>query len=143
MTRQRETRAVNLRSGDPWETVSLTTLSRDRKIFPVLLSEARDIAVRQQEGKLVVYTAWGVEWRPFGKARSRRPLPSVVLAPGQSERIQQDVKSFMERRQWYADRGNPLSSGLSFAWTSWLWKIIFYPSPRWRIFLRYIYHQSV
>ncbi|KAG7447969.1 mitochondrial chaperone BCS1 [Guyanagaster necrorhizus] len=111
MTRQRETRAVNLRSGDPWETVSLTTLSRDRNIFPVLLSEARDIAARQQEGKLVIYTAWGVEWRPFGKARSRRPLPSVVLAPGQSERIQQDLKSFMERRQWYADRGIPYRRG--------------------------------
>lgn len=93
-------------SGVPWETVTLTTLSRDRSLFPKLLSEARDLAMRGQEGKLVIYTAWGIEWKPFGQPRRKRPLQSVVLEPGVGEKIEEDVKAFLGRRQWYADRGS-------------------------------------
>ena len=92
-------------SGIPWETVTLTTLSRDRVVFPQLLAEARDLAMVEQEGKLVLHTAWGTEWRPFGKPRRKRPLGSVVLAGGVAQKIEQDVKTFLGRRQWYADRG--------------------------------------
>lgn len=63
------------------------------------------MAVRDHEGKLVVHTAWGTEWRPFGLPRRKRPLRSVVLNDGISDYIQQDVKAFLGRRQWYADRG--------------------------------------
>lgn len=96
---------MQLMSGVPWETVTLTTLSRDRILFPQLLSDARDLAMRGQEGKLVIHTAWGIEWKPFGKPRRKRPLQSVVLEQGQRERIEEDVKAFLGRRQWYADRG--------------------------------------
>jgi mitochondrial chaperone BCS1 len=103
--RERETRSMQLMSGIPWETVTLTTLSRDRILFPELLSEARDLALRGQEGKLVIHTAWGIEWKPFGKPRRKRPLQSVVLENGIGTKIEADVKAFLERRQWYADRG--------------------------------------
>ena len=96
---------MQLMSGVPWETVTLTTLSRDRSLFPKLLSEARDLALRGQEGKLVIHTAWGIEWKPFGQPRRKRPLQSVVLEPGVGEKIERDVKAFLGRRQWYADRG--------------------------------------
>ncbi|KAG6876596.1 hypothetical protein C0993_001997 [Termitomyces sp. T159_Od127] len=98
-------------SGVPWETITLTTLSRDRFLFPKLLSDARDLAMRDQEGKLVIHTAWGVEWRPFGQPRRKRPLKSVVLEPGIGEKIEQDIKSFLSRRQWYAQRGIPYRRG--------------------------------
>jgi mitochondrial chaperone BCS1 len=103
--RERETRAMQLMSGVPWETITLTMLSRDRVLFPSLLSEARDMAMRGHEGKLVIHTAWGIEWKPFGQPRRKRPLHSVVLEPGVGERIERDVRSFLERRHWYADRG--------------------------------------
>ena len=105
MKRERETRAMQMASGTPWETVTLTTLSRDRALFASLLAEARDAALRGQEGRLVVYTAWGTEWRPFGLPRRKRPLHSVVLAPGIAEKVVDDVRSFLGRREWYADRG--------------------------------------
>jgi mitochondrial chaperone BCS1 len=101
---------MQLMSGIPWETVTLTTLSRDRTLFPDLLSEARDLAMRGQEGKLVIHTAWGTEWKPFGKPRPKRPLKSVVLEKGIKEKIEGDVKAFLMRRQWYADRGTPFPS---------------------------------
>lgn len=105
MKRERETRSMQLMSGNPWETITLTTLSRDRDLFPKLLAEARDLAMKNQQGKLVIRTAWGIEWRPFGQPRQKRPLHSVVLDAGVSERIEQDVRAFLHRRQWYADRG--------------------------------------
>ncbi|KAH8989204.1 mitochondrial chaperone BCS1 [Lactarius hatsudake] len=90
--RERETRAMQMASGTPWETVTLTTLSRDRALFAPLLAEARDTALQGQEGRLVVHTAWGAEWRPFGLPRGRRPLRSVVLARGVAEHIAEDVR---------------------------------------------------
>lgn len=104
--RERETRSMQMMSGQPWETLTLTTLSKDRSLFPSLLGEARELAMKGQEGKLVVMTAWGIEWRPFGLPRRKRPLKSVVLDGGVSEKIENDVKAFLDRRQWYADRGS-------------------------------------
>lgn len=106
--RERETRAAQLMSGIPWETVTLTTLSRDRPLIPKLLSEARDLAMKGQEGKLVIHTAWGIEWRPFGLPRRKRPLKSVVLDQGVGEKVEEDVRAFLGRREWYADRGTSI-----------------------------------
>lgn len=133
-------------SGIPWETVTLTTLSRDRGLFPELLAEARDIAMRQQEGKLVIHTPWGIEWKPFGLPRQKRPIDSVVLREGIAETIKQDISAFLQRRQWYADRGmhdctvsystskltylgrNSISKGLSPSWSTRLRQIVIHPS---------------
>lgn len=96
---------MDLSTGSPWETVKLTALSRDRHLFPLLLAEARDLATRGQAGKVVVYTAWGVEWKPFGVPRAKRELRSVVLGRGVSERIEEDLRAFLGRGKWYAERG--------------------------------------
>ncbi|KAH9946163.1 P-loop containing nucleoside triphosphate hydrolase protein [Epithele typhae] len=109
--RERETKAPNLMTGTPWETITVTTLSRDRGIFPQLLSEARDLAMRGQEGKLVINIPWGLEWKPFGQPRRKRPIKSVVLSEGVAEKIEADVQAFLQRRQWYADRGIPYRRG--------------------------------
>ncbi|KLO11868.1 hypothetical protein SCHPADRAFT_915854 [Schizopora paradoxa] len=109
--RERDTKSMQLTTGTPWETVTFTTLSRDRELFAELLAEARDAALREQEGKLVLYTAWGTEWRPFGLPRRKRPVSSVVLADGVAERIERDVDAFLKRRKWYAERGIPYRRG--------------------------------
>lgn len=103
--RERETKSPNLMTGSPWETITITTLFRDREVFANLLSEARDLALRGQEGKLVINIPWGIEWKPFGQPRRKRPIRSVVLEDGVAEKIEEDVKAFLQRRQWYADRG--------------------------------------
>ncbi|MCQ4062441.1 hypothetical protein FK516_31715, partial [Klebsiella pneumoniae] len=38
------------------------------------LSAARELALQQQEGRTIMYTAMGAEWRQFGFPRRRRPL---------------------------------------------------------------------
>jgi chaperone BCS1 len=111
--RDRSQKQMDLHSGSPWETLTLTTLSRDRDLFPLLLSEARQLAQESEEGKTVVYTAWGVEWRPFGKPRRVREMKSVVLSEGVGEEIERDLKTFMGRGKWYADRGPSFPFSLS------------------------------
>jgi chaperone BCS1 len=40
----------------PWETLSLTTMSMDRDLFPMLIQEARDEALRELDGKMLIYS---------------------------------------------------------------------------------------
>lgn len=96
---------IDLKSGTPWETITLTTLSRDRKLFGKMLEEAKKAALAKEEGKTVVYTSFGPEWRPFGNPRKRRPIASVVLDNGIADAILKDVRSFLVGGKWYHDRG--------------------------------------
>ncbi|CAG8513884.1 4231_t:CDS:2 [Scutellospora calospora] len=112
-----DNKMLDITTGSPWETVTLTTISRDRNIFTNLLHEAQELALAQQEGKTVIYTSWGPEWRPFGLPRKRRSLDSVILDKGVKERIVKDVKDFINNGNWYNERGyllyGPPGSGKS------------------------------
>ncbi|KAK4694448.1 hypothetical protein P7C70_g8728, partial [Phenoliferia sp. Uapishka_3] len=109
--RERATNMLDLNSGTPWETLQLTTLSRDRVLFPPLLLEARQLAQSANEGHTIIYTAWGADWKPFGRPRMRRAIGSVVLDEGIAERIRNDVLGFMGRGKWYFERGIPYRRG--------------------------------
>ncbi|KAJ3158273.1 hypothetical protein HDU86_002982 [Geranomyces michiganensis] len=109
--RQRERNMIDLKSGTPWETITLTTLSRDRKLFAKMLEAAKGAALAKEEGKTVVYTSYGPEWRPFGNPRKRRPVASVVLSGGIAEDIVADVRAFLTGGKWYHDRGIPYRRG--------------------------------
>lgn len=74
-------------------------------IQPCCCFAARELALKQEEGRTVMYTAMGGEWRPFGFPRRRRPLSSVVLEAGVAERLVDDVKDFIGNPKWYTDRG--------------------------------------
>ena len=89
----------------PFETVTLTTLSRDRHLFTELLHESQAIALAKQEGKTVIYTSWGPEWKPFGLPRKRRLLSSVILDKNVKERIITDIEEFIGNGKWYSERG--------------------------------------
>lgn len=109
--RQRDGKMMDLTTGSPWETITITTLSRDRHVFTELLQEAQAMALKKQEGKTVIYTSYGHEWRPFGMPRRRRMLESVILDAGIKERIVDDVKAFIGNGKWYNERGIPYRRG--------------------------------
>ncbi|XP_056289465.1 mitochondrial chaperone BCS1 isoform X2 [Pseudoliparis swirei] len=102
---------MDLHTGTPWETVTFTALGRDKQIFFNILQEARELALKQEEGRTVMYTAMGGDWRPFGFPRRRRPLSSVVLEEGLTEKIVDDVKDFIGNPKWYTERGIPYRRG--------------------------------
>uniref|UniRef100_A0A182NCX3 Mitochondrial chaperone BCS1 n=1 Tax=Anopheles dirus TaxID=7168 RepID=A0A182NCX3_9DIPT len=109
--RAREQHTLDLHMGVPWETVQLTAFGRDKNLYFKILEEARQLALKNTEGKTIMYTAMGSEWRPFGHPRKRRPIGSVVLDDGVSERILRDCREFIKNPQWYSDRGIPYRRG--------------------------------
>lgn len=76
-----------------------------------ILVSARDLALIQHEGKTVMYTAMGPEWKEFGQARKRRPITSVVLDDNKKEKIVDDVREFLQSSKWYEERGIPYRRG--------------------------------
>jgi mitochondrial chaperone BCS1 len=111
VNRVREEKSRDYKTGEPWETVTLTTLYSHRHVFESMFKEAHDMAARSQEGKTVIYHSRGVEWKPFGNPRRKRPLDSVVLDAGVKETIVADVKEFQSSSKWYYDRGIPYRRG--------------------------------
>lgn len=110
VNREKQTSA-NLNTGEPHETVTLTTLYAHRHIFEDIFAEAHELAASAQEGKTVMFTSRGMEWTRFGDPRLKRPLQSVILDEGIKERILADVKDFMGRKEWYVERGIPYRRG--------------------------------
>ncbi|ANZ73349.1 BA75_00108T0 [Komagataella pastoris] len=111
INRERSGKLLDMTNGTPFETITLTTLYRDRNKFPSLLEEAKKMALKTREGKTVIYTSWGQEWRPFGQPRMKRLIDSVVLDKGIKESIIDDVQDFLTSGQWYHDRGIPYRRG--------------------------------
>lgn len=109
--RTRESQTIDLHMGIPFETVTLTAFGRDRNLYFSILEEARQLALKGKEGKTIMYTAMGSEWRQFGHPRKRRPIDSVVLDEGVASKIIKDCKDFISNPKWYTDRGIPYRRG--------------------------------
>jgi chaperone BCS1 len=108
--RKRE-KMVNLGTGEPFETITLTTLYNHREVFERIFAEAHQLYQQMQEGKTIMYNSMGPDWQQFGEAKRKRPLESVVLERGVKERIVEDVQAFLAARTWYLDRGIPYRRG--------------------------------
>ncbi|XP_034668290.1 mitochondrial chaperone BCS1 [Drosophila subobscura] len=109
--RTREQQTLDLHMGVPWESVTLTAFGSNKQIYSDILDEARYLALEATDGKTVLYTAMGAEWRPFGHPRRRRPTGSVVLDRGVSKKIIDDCNDFIKSSMWYTQRGIPYRRG--------------------------------
>lgn len=97
--------------GAMWESIQLRMFGRRKEILLDLLQEAKTLALKEEEGRTIIYTSHGSEWRPFGYPRRKRPLASVILAQGLSESLIADLKDFMASASWYTQRGIPYRRG--------------------------------
>lgn len=109
VNRERSERIHN--GGQPMETVNITTLNRDRHLLAAMIDEAREMALKQTEGKTVMFKSWGQEWRPFGKPRRKRLMDSVILDKGVKDSILKDINEFLKSGSWYEKRGIPYRRG--------------------------------
>ena len=107
----RSLNTANLNTGEPHEVVTLTTLWAHRHVFEDVFGQAHTLAARAREGKTTVYATQNFGWAPLGEPRRKRPLGSVILDEGVKEDIVADVKDFLQRQQWYVDRGIPYRRG--------------------------------
>jgi len=110
VTREREGKSFDSH-GQPFETIKLVTLYQFRHVFENIFQEAHRMSQQSIEGKTVVYTLQNMQWMPLGEPKRKRPLKSVVLEEGLSEKIENDVREFLEARTWYLDRGIPYRRG--------------------------------
>jgi mitochondrial chaperone BCS1 len=110
VNRERQGKSFDM-NGQPFETVTLTTLYYYRHIFEELFQEAHQMAIQSTEGKTVVYTSRNMSWEQSGQPKRQRPFDSVVLEEGLSQRILGDVREFLDARTWYLDRGIPYRRG--------------------------------
>lgn len=110
INRQKQS-SSNHQTGEPHETITLTTLYAHRHIFEELFAEVHKLAISAKEGKTIMYACSGMDWQPFGDPRRKRPLASVILDKGIKERIVGDVKDFLSHQKWYVDRGIPYRRG--------------------------------
>jgi hypothetical protein len=65
-----------------------------------MLQSARADALEQLQRSTMIYHPVGPEWRPFGNARRKRDIESVVLDDGVAERLLGDVHEFINNAQW-------------------------------------------
>ncbi len=98
-------------NGQPFETVSFTTLYSHRHVFEDIFREAHEMALQSTEGKTIIFTSRNMSWEQSGQPKRRRPFDSVVLGEGLAERILADVQEFLDARTWYLDRGIPYRRG--------------------------------
>ena len=102
---------MDISSGKPWETITLTALYSHEHILEDILTQCYQLAQQSTEGKMIIYRAKGPMWEKFGEPRRKRPLESVILDKGVKERIVDDVKYFLGDSGRYYSRGIPYSRG--------------------------------
>jgi len=98
-------------SGNLWETITLTTIGRTRTVFEEILEDAKNFSLQKEEGSTTIYTTIGGDWRKFGFPRKKRPLTSVILEKGKTEKLLLDAKEFLNSSRWYIERGIPYRRG--------------------------------
>lgn len=109
--RARQQTTMDLQMGVPFETVQFTAFGQNRALYFQILEEARELALKDTEGMTLLYTAMGTDWRQFGQPRKRRPISSVILDDGVSDKIVRDCLEFIDNPLWYSDRGIPYRRG--------------------------------
>lgn len=102
---------LDLASGLPFETITFTMIGRHPQTLTRIIEESRADARSREEGKLILYTSFAAEWRPFGQPRRKRPLDSVILAGGLAGRLMADLREFLASGPWYLERGLPYRRG--------------------------------
>lgn len=95
------------------ESFQLRIFGRGQGVARSLVEEARRMAVQERPFKTEVYVLSYDSWRQVD-ARDPRPLSTVFLPDGCAESLRDDVKAFMECRNWYVRRGIPYRRGYLF-----------------------------
>lgn len=103
--RVERTRSQPTASNEPFETIVLESLClskiEGKNRMLEILERARKEAVSEIEESITteVYGTNGQKWEKLS-SQARRPIDSVVLDPGETERILQDMVTFSKNRAW-------------------------------------------
>jgi chaperone BCS1 len=100
------------RVSKPIEQLNFRTIGRSQAIIRSLIEEARSLS---EEDELVGVRVWAEYHWAHVRGKSRRYLDTIILKPGQADRILTDLQWFIESRDWYIERGIPYRRGYLFS----------------------------
>ena len=92
------------------ETFTFSILGRDRGSVMQLLLDARDAAVPPDGHRINIHRVEYSSWTLLASRTPRGP-ESVFLREGLMESLIGDVRQFLDRKAWYAERGIPYRRG--------------------------------
>lgn len=93
------------------EYFTITLLGRNRQLALDLIEEAYELANPTTIDKIAVHVADGYgNWNLRGWV-PKRHLDSIILPEGMKEGLIDDMNTFMDNEQWYADMGIPYQRG--------------------------------
>ncbi|XP_055345872.1 mitochondrial chaperone BCS1-like [Paramacrobiotus metropolitanus] len=93
------------------ENVILSATGSDTTVFRDMLAAVKKYKEIKNQGKTLMYTASQGCWQSSGTGKRKRPLDSVILDDGVSERILNDIQDFMDSSEWYSQFGVPYRRG--------------------------------
>lgn len=104
-------RVCRSRQSNGDELLSISVVARSNNILKQLVLEAKKEYERDAEHRVQIFFADSHgSWR-WTDSRQKRPMSSIVLAPGVKEMLLSDTKDFLKSEKWYADRGIPFRRG--------------------------------
>ncbi|KAF8757099.1 P-loop containing nucleoside triphosphate hydrolase protein [Rhizoctonia solani] len=121
-------RVCRSRQSNGDELLSISVVARSNNILKQLVLEAKKEYERDAEHRVQIFFADSVRrrrrrrsrqssspsqhgsWR-WTDSRQKRPMSSIVLAPGVKEMLLSDTRDFLKSEKWYADRGIPFRRG--------------------------------
>ncbi|KAH0836762.1 hypothetical protein J3R83DRAFT_8510 [Lanmaoa asiatica] len=131
----RVTRAIESHRGG-WstrETLTISIMTRDHGVLTGILQGAKQGYIEAQKDKITIFVSDRYNryfvihleaqirllnhlvdsangWRELA-TRPKRPLNSIILDPGISDLVVEDVQDFLSSKEWYAERGIPFRRG--------------------------------
>lgn len=102
-------------TGSVWQPPEMVFTAKSMAGRDALLAELRRIveasSTSERRPTIMIYGEWG--WQSIDDAPPR-PLQSVILPPGQLDRVITDMQRFLAAEEWYGDRGLPWHRGYLF-----------------------------
>lgn len=92
------------------ETYSIRVLGRKQAVIRALIEDARKIAKIVTASKLNIYICGGYGWNRL-YSTTPRSLDTVILPKGEKDRLLNDIDVFMNRSEWYKQKGIPYRRG--------------------------------
>jgi chaperone BCS1 len=92
------------------ESLNIKAFTTNRKFLRTIVRDARKLYYSRQENKTNIFIGEDIHWKTIG-ARTKRELSSVVLDEGVLKLLSDDLRTFINDRDWYMRCGVPYRRG--------------------------------
>lgn len=92
------------------ESIEFTTLGRSQGILRAMVDEAKEAVSTRDQVAIRLWRGW---WMGI-RGKDPRNLDTIVLQPGQKERLLADLRWYLTSKEWYLKRGLPYRRGYLF-----------------------------